>query len=164
MSPCAKPLDCGTSLRVPRSKTIAQPKTNPSCVRHSMWRRHISNLRMCRIGCEIGLNFYERAKRASNDHNFQAIYVTYIALHIFRAITQFCRTFPTSHCTLLCGNSTIYVKLLINWKLLSVGNRIKTSGTLGLVRIFQCPHVPNRWIVTHLYVSIARRSRSNTVA
>ena len=71
----------------------------------------MSNLRMCRIGCEIGLNFYERAERASNDHNLKAIYIPHIALRIFRVITQFCQTFLTSHCTLLCGNSTIYVKL-----------------------------------------------------
>ena len=70
-----------------RSKTIAYPKTNPFCVRHSIWRRLISNLGTCRIGCEVGLDFYERAERASNDHNFQAIHVTYIALHIFRVIT-----------------------------------------------------------------------------
>ena len=36
-----------------RSKTIAYPKTNPCCVRHAIWRRLISNLGTCRIGCEV---------------------------------------------------------------------------------------------------------------
>ena len=35
---------------------------------------------------------------------------------------------------------------------------------LGLVRIFQCPYEPNRWFVTHLYVSLARCARSNAIA
>ena len=104
-----------------------------------MWRRLISNLRTCRIGCEIGLNFYERAERASTDHNFQAIHIHYIALHIFRVITSFCQTLLTSHFTLLCGNSTIYVKLLINSKLLSVSSRIKTSGSSGWCEYFNVP-------------------------
>ena len=33
-----------------------------------------------------------------------------------------------------------------------------------LVRIFQCPHVPNRWIVTHLSASLAHRARTKTIA
>ena len=70
-----------------RSKTIASPKTDPACVRHSIWRRLISNLGTCRIGCNVGLDFYERAQRASNDHSFQAIHIPYIALHIFLVIT-----------------------------------------------------------------------------
>ena len=45
------------------------------------------NLGTCRIGCEVGLDFYERAERASNDHNFLAIHIPSIALHIFRVIT-----------------------------------------------------------------------------
>ena len=91
MSPCAKPLNCDTPYaslaRRARSKTIAQPKTNPSCLSHSTWRRLISNLRTCRIGCEVGLDSYERGERAINDYNFQAIHMPYIALHIFRVIT-----------------------------------------------------------------------------
>ena len=51
-----------------------------------MYTVHISNLGTCRIGCEIGLNFYERAERASNGNNFQAIHIPYIALHIFSVI------------------------------------------------------------------------------
>ena len=70
--------------RCARSNTIGQPKTNPSCVRYSTWRRLISNLGTCRIGCEVGLNFHDRT---SFDHNFQAIHIPYIALHIFRVIT-----------------------------------------------------------------------------
>ena len=35
---------------------------------------------------------------------------------------------------------------------------------LGLVRIFQCPHVSNRWIVTHLSAYLARRARSKVIA
>ena len=45
------------------------------------------NLGTCRIGCDVGLDFYERAEPASNDHNFQAIHIHYIALRIFRVIT-----------------------------------------------------------------------------
>ena len=37
--------------------------------------RLISNLGTCRIGCEVGLDLYERAERASNDHNFLAIHI-----------------------------------------------------------------------------------------
>ena len=70
-----------------RSKTIAKPKTNPSCVRYSIWRRLISNLGTSRIGSEVGLDFYQRAERASYDYNFQAIHIPYIHLHIFRVIT-----------------------------------------------------------------------------
>ena len=70
-----------------RSKTVAKPKTNPSCVRHSIWRRLISNLGTCRIGCDVGLDFHERAERASNDLNFEATNIPYVALHIFRGIT-----------------------------------------------------------------------------
>ena len=122
--------------RYARSKAVAQPKTNPSCVSHSTWRRLISNLRTCRIGCEVGLDFYERAERASNDHNSQAIHIPYIALHIFRVTTLFCQPFRTSHCIVVCGNSTIYVKLFMNCKHLSVGNRIKTSGSSGWCEYF----------------------------
>ena len=119
-----------------RSKAIAYPKTNPSCVSHSTCRRLISNLGTCRIGCEVGLDFYERAVRASNDHNFQAIHIPYIALHIIRVITYFCQPFRTSYCTVVCGNSTIYVKLFRNCKHLSVGNRINTSGSSGWCEYF----------------------------
>ena len=119
-----------------RSKTIAQPTTNPSCVHYSSGWRHISNLQTCRIGCEVGQDFFERAERASNDHNFQAIHTPYIALHVFRVITNFCQPFRTSHCTVLCGNSTIYVKLFINSKHLSGGNRIKTCGSSGWCEYF----------------------------
>ena len=122
--------------RCARSKTIAQPKTNPSCVRHSIWRGLISNLATCRNSCEVGLDFYERAERASNDHNFQAIHIPYTAWHIFRVITYFCQPFRTSHCTVVCGNSTAYVKLFINCKHLSVGNRIITSGSSGWCEYF----------------------------
>ena len=72
--------------RCARSETIAQPKTNPSCVRYSIRRRLISNLLTCRIGCEAGLDFYEIAERASNDYNFHAIHIPYIALHILPVI------------------------------------------------------------------------------
>ena len=91
----------------------------------------MSNLLTCRIGCEVGLDFYDRSERASNDFNFQAIHIPYIALHIFGVITLFCEPFRTSHCTVRCGNSTTYVKLFINCIYLSVGNRIKTSGSSG---------------------------------
>ena len=70
-----------------RSKTIAHLKTNPSCDRNSIRRRVIYNLRTCRIGCEVGLDFYQRAERASNDTNCQAILKSYITLHIFPVIT-----------------------------------------------------------------------------
>ena len=66
------------------------------------------------------------------------------------------------HCTMwkycyLC--ETIY-------KLYTVVSRQfdKAFRILGLVRIFQCPYVPNRSIVTHLYASLARRARSKTIA
>ena len=68
------------------SNTIGYPKTNPSCVRYSIRRRLISNLLTCRIGCEVGLDLYEQAVRASNDYNFHAIHIPYIALHIFPVI------------------------------------------------------------------------------
>ena len=84
----------------------------------------------------VGLDFYERAERASNDHNFQAIHISYIALHIFRVITKFWQPIRILHCTVLCGISTIYVKLLINCKLFSVGSRIKTSGFSGWYEYF----------------------------
>ena len=70
-----------------RSKTVAKPKINPSCFRHWIWRRLISNLGTCRIGCDVGLDFYERAERASNDYIFQAIHIPYTALHIFPVFT-----------------------------------------------------------------------------
>ena len=113
--------------RCARSKAIAKPKTNLSCVHYSIWWRHISNLRTSRIGCEVGQDFYERAERASNGLNFQAIHIPYIVLHIFRVIPLLCQPLRTSRCTVVCGESTIYVKLFINCKHLSVGNRIKTS-------------------------------------
>ena len=51
--------------------------------------------------CEVGLDFYERAERASNDHNFEAIHIPYIALHIFPVITSICQAISdlTLHCT-----------------------------------------------------------------
>ena len=73
--------------RCARSKPIAHRKTNPSCDRNSIRRGLISNLRTCRIGCEVRLDFYERAERASNYCNFQAIHKSYITLHIFPVIT-----------------------------------------------------------------------------
>ena len=117
--------------RCVRSETIALPKTNPSCDRISIRRRLIYNLRTCWIGCEVGIYFYERADRASYDCNFQAIHKPYITLHNFPVISYFCERFRTSRCIVLCGNITIYVKLLINCLLLSVGNSIKTSGSSG---------------------------------
>ena len=122
--------------RCARSETIAKHKTNPSCVRYSIWRRLISNLGTCRIGYEVGLDFYERAERASNDCIFQAIHKPYITLHIFPVITQFCERFRTTCCTVLCGNNTIYEELLITYTLLSVGNSIKTSGSSGWCEYF----------------------------
>ena len=143
MSLCAKPLVCDTPLRVTRSlrslESYSLTKTNPSCVSHSTCRRLISNFWTCRIGCEVGQDFFERADRASNDHNFQAIHIPYIALHVFRVITNFCQPFRTSHCTVLCGNSTIYEKLFINCKHLSVINRIKTSGSSGRCEYLNVP-------------------------
>ena len=126
-------------VRRARSKTIAYHKIHPFCVRHSIWRRLISNCGTCRIGCDVGLHFYERAERASNDHNFQAIHIPSIALHIFPVITSFCQRFRTSCSTALCGDITIYVKLFINCKLLSVGNSIKTSGSSGWCEYFNVP-------------------------
>ena len=49
--------------------------------------RLILSFRTCRIGCEVGLDFHERAERAIDDLNFQATHIPYIALHIFRGIT-----------------------------------------------------------------------------
>ena len=40
---------------------------------------------------------------------------------------------------MLCGNSIIYVKLLINCKHLSVGTRINTSGASGWCEYFNIP-------------------------
>ena len=125
--------------RCARSKTIALPKTNPPFVRYTIRRRLITNLRTCRIGCEAGLDFYERAERANNDYSFQAIHMRHIAFHIFPVITQFCQRFRTSRCTVLCGNITIYVNLLINCKHLSVGNSIKTSVSSSWCEYFNVP-------------------------
>ena len=69
------------------SKTMAQPKTNPSCVRYTIRRRLSTNLKTYRVGYEVGLNFYKRAERARNNNCFQAINTLYIALHIFPVIT-----------------------------------------------------------------------------
>ena len=118
------------------SITIALPKTNPSSVRYPIRCRHVSNLWTCRTGLEVGLDFYEWAERASNDFNFQAIDIPYIALHILRITTSFCQRFRTSRSTVQCGNITIYVKLLINCKLLSVGNSLNTSGASGWCEYF----------------------------
>ena len=133
MSPCAKPLVCDTPLRVSRSLRSLENYSltyNQSQLRSIFDVRHlISNLGTCRIGCVVGLDFYERAERASNVHNFQAIHIPHIALHIFRVITKFWQPIRILHCTVLCGNITIHVKLLINCKLLSVGNSKKTTGS-----------------------------------
>ena len=93
-----------------------------------------------RVGCDVGLDFYERTERASNDHNFQAIHIPYITLHIFPATSSFCERFRTSRCTVLCGNITIYVKLLTNCILLSVDNSTKTSACWAAANIsmFSC--------------------------
>ena len=122
-----------------RSKTVAYPRSHPSCVRYSIRWRLISNLLTCRIGCEVGLDFYERAERASNDYNFQAIHIPYIALHIFPVMVQFCQRFRTTRCTVLCENITIYVKLLVNSKLLSERNSINTCGSSGWCENFNVP-------------------------
>ena len=89
-----------------RSKTGAKPKTNPSCVRHSIWRRLISNLGTCRIGCEVGLDFHERAERASNDLNFQATHIPYIACIYFVVLPNFVSNFE--HHIALC-----YVEIVL---------------------------------------------------
>ena len=94
---------------------------------------------MCRIGCEVGLDFYERAERAINDHHFQAIHVPYIALRTFPVIAQFRQRFQTSRCTVLSGNITIYVKLLINCILLSADNSTKTSAPRAASNISMSP-------------------------
>ena len=49
--------------------------------------------------------------------------------------TNVCQRFRTSHCTVLCGNITIYVKVLINYKLLSVGNLICAPANQAGVNI-----------------------------
>ena len=56
------------------------------------------------------------------------------------------------------------MKLLINCKLLSVGNRIKTSGSSGWCEYFNVPMCQPVGFVTHRYASLARRDRSKTVA
>ena len=90
MSLCAKPLVCDTPLRVTRSlrspEIYSLTKTKHSCVRYSVRRRLISNLLTFRIGYEVGLDFYERAERACNDYNFQAVHIPYIAMHMYPVI------------------------------------------------------------------------------
>ena len=125
--------------RCARSKTIAQPKTNPSCVHYSNGGDLFPILGTCRIGCEVGLDFYERAERASNDYNFRAIHIPYIALHIFPVIAKFCQRFRTTRCTVLLGNITIYIKLLVNCKHLSVRNSINSCGSSGWCEYFNVP-------------------------
>ena len=94
-----------------------------------------------RVGSDVRLvlNFYERAERASSDYNFQAIHTPYIALHIFPVIAWLWQRFRTTRCTVLCGNITIYVKLLVNCKLLSVRNSINTCGSWGCCDFFNVP-------------------------
>ena len=48
---------------------------------------------MRRIGCEVGLDFYERAERASNEYNSRAIHIPYIALYLFPALPNFVTDF-----------------------------------------------------------------------
>ena len=114
-----------------------------------------------RIGCEVGLDFYVRAERASNNYNFQATLIPFIALHIFPVTTSFCERFRTSRCIVLFGNNTIYVKLLINCNLLSVGNSIKTSGSSGCCEYCNVPVSPRGF--PHAVFS-NRRSRPYNVA
>ena len=53
------------------------------------------------MGCKVGLDFYERAEPASNDYNFHAIHIPYIALHIFPALPNLAAISDhTLHCTM----------------------------------------------------------------
>ena len=63
-------------------------------MRHSIRRRLISNLGACRNGGGVGLEFFERAERASNDTISKLyIYLPYIALHICLLIRNFVSDF-----------------------------------------------------------------------
>ena len=139
MSLCAKPLVRDTPLRVPRS--LCSPDNyilteNPSLLR-SLSEKEATNFKFVNVSDRVwGCT---RFLRTSNDYNFQAIHISYIVLHIFPIITSICQRFRTSRCTLLCGNITIYVKLLINCKHFSVGNSIKPSDSSGWCEYFNVP-------------------------
>ena len=92
-------------------------------------------------------------------YTYTLYFLAYISCYnlILSAITDL-----MLHCTIwkyyyLCETSD---------KLLTfVGRQFdKDFRLLGLVRIFQCSYVPNRWILTHLSASLARRARSKTIA
>ena len=161
MSPCAKPLVCDTPVRVPRSLRSLENYSltqNQSLLRQ-LFDKETSYFKFANVSDRLwGRTRFFRASGAS-EQQLQFPSYTYIL---------YCLPY-ISCCYLTLSAISDHRLHFTVWKhyyLCKTIDRLETSVSrqfdidfrlLGLVRIFQCPHVPNRWFLTHLYASLARK-------
>ena len=141
MSQCAKPLDCDTPLRVPSSPCSLESYslTENQALLRSLFDMVATYFEFAnvsdRLWCWTGF------LRASGASEQRSQFLSYI-------YTLYCLAYNScyyiilsdiSDITVRCGNSTTYVKLIINCIYLSVGNRIKTSGSSGWCEYLNVP-------------------------
>ena len=149
--------------RCARSKTIAQQ--NQSLLR-SLFDKEAIYFKFANVSDRLwGWTRFLWASGASVQR-LQFPSCTY-TLYCHAYVSCYCLIFSaisdhTLHCTMW---EYYYLCKTIDKLLTFVSTQFdKYFRLLGLVRVFQCPYVPNRWFVTHLYASRARCARSKTIA
>ena len=140
MSQCAKPLDCDTPLRVPRSPYSLESYSlteNQSLLR-SLFDMVATYFEFANVSGRLwGWTRFLRASRASEQRSQFPSY-TYSLYCLAYNSCYYLILSDISDITLNCTmwKGTIYVKIFKNCIHLSVGNRIKTSGSSGWCEYF----------------------------
>ena len=151
MSQCAKQLACDTHRRVRHSLRSLENYSltqNRSLLR-PLLDKEKTYFKFANVSGRLwGWTRFLRASGASDQQfQFQSYKYTLYCLAYISSYSLIFQRFWTSRGTILCGNITIYVKHLINCKLLSVGNSIKTTGFSGWCEYFNVPmcHTVRLW-------------------
>ena len=141
MSQCAKPLDCDTPLRVSRSLRSLESYSlteNQSLLR-SLFDMVATYFAFANVSDRLwGWTRFLQASGASEQRSQFPSY-RYTLYYLAYNSCYYLILSDISDITVRCGNSTTYVKLFINCIHLSVGNRIKTSGSSGWCEYFNVP-------------------------
>ena len=143
MSLCDKPLVCDTPLRVPRSlRSIDNYSlTENQSLLCSLSDKEATNFKFANVSDRLGgWTRFLRARGASDQrlqfpsYTYTLYYLVYISCYclILSAISDHTLHSTMWKCYYLC-------KLLINCKLSSVRNSIKTSGSSGWCEYFNVP-------------------------
>ena len=147
MSLCAKPLLCDTPFRVPGSQRLLENYSlikNQSLLR-SLFIKDATYFKFANVSA--GLWGWTRFLRASGASEQRVQFPSYTCtLYCVAWISCYYLILSeisdlTLHCT-VWKYITIYVKLCVSYKLLSVGNSIKSSASSGCCEYFNDPMCP----------------------